>query len=111
MLFFESRNKSIRGTLLASLPNAAELLHQSGAAPIRCWLDSCIVRRQQLRSCLLGCLFSLVVRITSRKSSMAKTVSFCVMLLPLVGAPLYCFLVYSRTEVFRKAASGASPKG
>lgn len=41
-------------------------------------------------------------------SAMAKTVWFCVMLLPFVGAPLYCFLVYSRAEAFRKAASAAS---
>ena len=32
---------------------------------------------------------------------------FCVLLLPLLGAPAYCFLVYSRSDVFKPRAEQA----
>ncbi|HKW16747.1 MAG TPA: hypothetical protein VJO35_04495 [Terriglobales bacterium] len=32
-------------------------------------------------------------------SAFRKTVWFCIMLLPLLGPPLYCFLVYSRSSM------------
>ena len=41
-------------------------------------------------------------------SGAAKTFWFFGMLLLLLGPPLYCFLVYSRAEVFKKAASAVS---
>jgi hypothetical protein len=39
------------------------------------------------------------------KSSLPKKIFwFCVMLLPFLGAALYCFLVYLRSDVFKAAA-------
>jgi hypothetical protein len=38
-------------------------------------------------------------------SALTKVFWFCLMLLPLLGPPLYCFIVYSRAEPFRDGAS------
>jgi hypothetical protein len=37
-----------------------------------------------------------------KSPSLKKALWFCVMLNPLLGAPLYCFMVYSRSDVFTK---------
>ena len=46
-------------------------------------------------------------------SAFAKAFWFCLMLLPLLGPPLYCFIVYSRAEPFRsnQTASAVSSNG
>ena len=36
-------------------------------------------------------------------SAMKKVLWFCVMLLPPLGPPLYCFIVYSRSDAFKAA--------
>jgi hypothetical protein len=37
-------------------------------------------------------------------SSMKKVFWFCLMLFPLLGPPLYCFVVYSRSDVLKACA-------
>ena len=44
-------------------------------------------------------------------SAVVKTFWFCAMLFLLIGPPLYCFLVYSRAEAFKEAASAVSANG
>lgn len=41
-------------------------------------------------------------------SPYAKVFWFCAMLVPLLGPPLYCFIVYSRAEPFRNRASATA---
>jgi hypothetical protein len=43
-------------------------------------------------------------------SALKKAFWFCVMLLPPLGPPLYCFIVYSRSDAF-KAPVGEHVKG
>ena len=45
-----------------------------------------------------------------KSSPYKKVLWFGVMLLPLLGAPLYCFFVYLRSEAFKKAPPGDPEK-
>jgi hypothetical protein len=39
-----------------------------------------------------------------------KALWFCIMLLPPIGPPLYCFVVYSRSEVLKESVCGNAQK-
>jgi len=58
--------------------------------------------------CVLGAATSMVAMEYflfgfDKSSPYKKVFWFCVMLLPLLGAPLYCFLVYLRSDAFKRA--------
>ena len=41
------------------------------------------------------------------KNPLKQIFWFCIMLIPLIGAALYCFLVYSRSEVVKRSCERA----
>lgn len=38
-----------------------------------------------------------------KSPTLKKAFWFCIMVSPLLGAPLYCFMVYSRSDAFKKS--------